>query len=747
MKIQKTFLSLLCAASITATAMPATASAAFNANWFDANLATGRIEGEYAANIIEANGTYKEFARGSASGGKTLRFEDTYDANNQPYVIYEVFAEKSGIYEMHARTSIDATSARGQYKNFSPYSITINNRYTFSFEGSAHAKMSGFYKYGASGEIFGGYDGLVYLEAGKNEIKYTITGKRNIDAKYLFEIDFFTLEYKGDNMDVIKVNAEDAIAGYAQGVAAVSDAAADGGAYYQVNGSEFERGTASAAEPVYLEYAVYAPHAGEYVLEFAASHPREYISPVSVIINDDTANKIANYDSTKLVEGYATNAPNAYNHELTATVLSGNDFWKFTAKKSVTLKAGYNKVRVNADIPRKNGTKDQYLLFLDYLKFTPVSTGPIEGETGVPVGCRAWEPVSGASGGQFMRFSANAATTPVASSTYNVIAPAAGSYDVYFDMAGYIEPIDADSSYAPIKFKVDETEAVRLNTAGKFITKKGGAADTELEATVTKEDSLNIDDSNGNFNGKFARYKLIGGIELTKGPHTISFIADTVLNNTHMYFALDKFEIVPAGGQNVNVVSLNIPAQTLAIGETTTAATSLIDTNNALMPSDNANVVYTSSKPGVASVSEDGTITAHNPGKALITAAIDGKEDTKVVYVYDAANPFVVVNAAIKGGSVDVETAVGSAVGTTGLTTVPTLIAAEYNTVGGLKSTFDRVTTAEMAVNKNTADTGSNPVIRHNMISIEDSSRNIDILVWDSLDGLKPMFSVTEAGK
>ncbi len=746
--MRRKLISMLCASAIALSMMSVTGFAAFNSDWSDGNPATGRIEGEFAANILKTNGTSVEQVRGSASGGKTLRFNDTYNPDNQPYVIYEIFAEKSGIYEMHARTSIHATSAKGQCDLFSPYTITINNSDTFSFEGAAQARISQFYKYGAaSGEIFAGYNAPVYLEAGKNEIKFTITGaSKNGGGKYLFEIDFFTFEYKEDNTEFVKVSAENAIGGSKLGgYAPAANEKADGGSYYQINSTEVANG--EKLDDTYLDYIVNAPHTGEYVLEFAASHPRQYLSPMSIVINGDVENRIKNYDESKIENGYATNAPNTYNPDLVGEVLTANDFWKFTTKKTVTLNKGINKVRVKADYPRKNGEQDQYLFYLDYLKFTPVATGPVEGESGTPVGCKEWEPVSGASGGKFMRFSANASTTPVASSTYTIIAPVEGRYDVYFDMAGYIDAIDANSSFAPIKFKVDENDAVRLNTAGNFITEKGGTADTALEATVTKEGSIDIDDSNGNFNGKFARYKLIDGIELTKGSHTISFIADAVVNNTHMYFALDKFELVPVSGQELESVSLNIQNQTIATTETANATISLIDINNTMMSSDNAAVTYTSSKPGVASVSEDGTITAHNPGKTLITATVDGKEDTKAVYVYDAANPFVIINAAIKEGVVDVETAVGSAVGDAGLTTVPILIAAEYNPSGGLKTTLDNLVTAEMNVNKNTADTGSNPVVRHTVIDIADSYENVDIFAWDSLEGLGSMFSITEAIK
>lgn len=756
MRVKRKLISILCASAIAAAMMPVTSFAAFNDNWFDGeNIENGRIEGEYLANIVEKNGVEESKSRTGAKGEALLRFgadkNGMYDADNQPYVTYEVFAEKSGVYTMYTVASINPTTKGANYGVWSPYTITINGDSSFAFEGTAHtasntALGTTHYAYASGNNQFAKYKAPIYLQAGKNEIKYTITGGRETDGKSQFELDYFTFEYEGNNEEFIKVNAEDAIGGYAQGIVATEDTNADGGAYYAVNGAQFNKGEAATADPVYLDFIVNAPHTGEYTLEFAGGHPRAYLSPMAIVINGDEVNRIKNYDESKLADGYATNDPNTYNPDLVGEVLKASDFWKFTSKKTVTLNKGINKVRVQADYPRKNGTKDQHLFYLDYLKFTPVSTGPVEGESGTIVGGKEWEPVSGASGGKFMRFSANASTTPVASATYTVIAPAAGTYDVYFDMAGYINATD-DASYAPIKFKVDENDAVRLNTAGNFITEKGGTADTALEATVTKEDSINIDDSNGNFNGKFARYKLIGGIVLTKGSHTISFIADKVLNNTHMYFALDKFELVPESGQELQSVSLNIPNQTIAATETANATISLIDTNNTLMSSDNAAVTYTSSTPGVASVSEDGTITAHNPGKTLITATVDGKEDTKAVYVYDADNPFVIISAAIKGGMVDVETSVGSAVGNDGLTTVPTLIAAEYNPLGEFKTTIDNVVTAEMNVNKNTADTGSNPVIRHNMIDIEDSYENVDIFAWDSLEGLGSMFSVTEAVK
>lgn len=752
--MKRKVLSLFCATAMAATAMPVSALAAFNANWFDGtNIENGRVEAEYAANIVESNGTVESKERTDAKGGALLRFGNDkngeYDENNAPYLKYEVFAEKEGIYTLYAVTSVNPTTGAANYGAWSPYTVTVNGSDTFAFEGTAHsvsgtALGTAHMGYGSGNNQFARYDAPVYLKAGKNEIKFTITDGRPSDGKSQFELDYFTFEYKGNDVDFIKVNAEDAIGGYAKGIASVSDANADGGVYYQVNGAEFTRGDAANAEPVYLDYNVYAPHAGEYVLEFAANHPRAYLSPMSVIING--TDKITNYDSDKLVDGYATNDAGTYNPELSADVLTESDFWKFTSKKTVTLKEGFNTVRVNADVPRKNGAKDQYLIYFDYLKFTPISTDAIEGESGAKTNFKDDALTETASGGTFAKVHD---TKNYASIKYVVAVPKDGTYDMYMDMAGYIDVTNV-ASFAPVKLKVDDNEQFRLNTAGDFFTDASGTKVT-LEATVSKEAALAIDDPDNRFDNEFATYKLLTPLTLTKGIHEVSFVIDEAgaHNEGRRFFAIDKFSLVPTTGQTMGTVALKLDTQAIAVGETTVAAVSTTDTDGAKMSKDGMSISYSSSEPGVVTVAEDGTVTANSAGKTVVTVTVEAdgvvKEASKVMYVYDAENPFIVIGAVKKGIGVDVETTVGSAAGSTGITTVPTLIAAGYSVIDGVKTTFDDIEKAAMNVNKNTSMTGSNPVVRHNPIELVGKYEKVDVFTWVDIETLVPMFSITEA--
>lgn len=574
MEIRKKVLSLFCAAAMTAVVMPSTTLAAFNGKWFDANTTNGRVEGEYAANIRESNGANESKTRTGAQAGALLRFDNAkngkYNASNQPYVKYEVFAEKSGIYTMYICSSINPAAMPGTigFNNnnaWSPYSIEINNQGSFAFEGSIHNISTTPIgtekkKYGTTLDQFAIYNAPVYLEAGKNEVKFTIIGGRQSDGNSQLEIDYFTFEYKGSNKDSITVDLEEAIGGNAASFTKKSDTAASGGSYYQANSSDFAHGTASSANDLYVDFAVYAPRDGKYSLEFAGSRPSKALSPISITINNDT--KIVNYDSSKFdSNGYA--GDDSISPDVKAESLSG-DFYKFTGNNTVVLKKGLNKVRVQADIAAKNGDNDRYSFYIDYLKF-----------------------------------------------------------------------ISADSSV-------------------------------------------------------------------------------------------------------VNSIELNLDTQTVAVGESTNASVIAFDETGAAKAG--SNISYSSDLTDIASVDDSGKITGNKPGTAVITAEADGKKASKTVYVYDAANPIIVLGGIKTGGGVQVESTVGSLVADSSntLNTVPTFIAVGSNTGG---ASFDAAGSAPMQYTKNTPGTGSNPVISLTPVNLNGSYDNITILTWKDLVDINPLYS------
>jgi uncharacterized protein YjdB len=131
---------------------------------------------------------------------------------------------------------------------------------------------------------------------------------------------------------------------------------------------------------------------------------------------------------------------------------------------------------------------------------------------------------------------------------------------------------------------------------------------------------------------------------VSPGTSTLSASAGGVISNIAL-----TVTPVPAAS-----VTASLASSSLTIGATT-QATAVVRASNGDILSGRV-VVWTSSNPGVATVSADGTVSALSPGSADITATSEGKTGTASVTV--AAIPVASVTVALSSSSV---TAVGTA--------------------------------------------------------------------------------------
>ncbi|MBP3360360.1 MAG: Ig-like domain-containing protein [Clostridia bacterium] len=744
--MKRKILSLLCVLTMAAAMIPTAALAEetyFNAQWFDGNAETRKVQAEVDANIAEIHGTRAaDTVRKTSTATNTyLKLSDTYDDADKPYVRYEIFAEKSGMYMMYIKSNTPAISSSGNYTMHSPYAVEINNAGAFSIDGSIHTENAlgqtnligtTYYKEGTTHYQYARFSVPVYLNEGKNDIKFVVTGKRGVDATYNFQLDFFTFEYMNDGAEII-VNAEDTIGGNAS-IADVAESNATGGKYYYLYKN-------NSTENVYADYAVYAPVEGEYELEFAGTHPRTYLSGFSVAVN---GKKFVTHGGVDETTGY----PDAtISDDVTTEAITAPDFMKYTTKETVHLNKGVNIVRAQTETPnRQSSTASRVLFGLDYIKFTSAVMPAVEAETittNVLDGSACGRIPTTGSSGEMLYMINIPATKDTESGLYNTIGaaelkytvnvPVEGNYDMYIDMCGYVEADDVNYSYrAPIKMKVDNGDAQRLAAEGTYTNKDKST--THLEGNITKAANLDVGTAYDHIiaaavAGYFGKYKLNTPLNLTAGLHEITFIVDDVAANSVALAALDKFELKME--QTANTVVVKAYDNTLTEGEMTAVTANVFDAHGILMEGD---VTYTSSAPEIASVDESGNITANNVGRAIITATANGKMATTEIYVYDADNKFVILGAEKLSDGVNVK----SVIGDTELTSVPELIAATYHDVIGTDSTLDDVGTVHMTV-------GNNGSVSNTKIEVENMTKNAVVFAWDSLKGMIPLYGKTIA--
>lgn len=740
--MKRKILSLLCVAAMAAALIPTSVFAEetyFNGQWFDGNNETRKVQAEVDANIAEINGTrVADTVRGT---NKYLKLSGTYDASNKPYVRYEIFAEKAGMYMMYIKSNTPAISSSGNYTMHSPYAVVINNSGNISFDGSIHTENASgatnligttYYKEGTKHYQYARFSTPVYLNEGKNDVKFVVTGARAADTTYNLQLDYFTFEYMNDGSEII-VGAENTIGGNAS-ITEVTDANAIGGKYYHLYKNNY-------SENVYSDYAVYAPVAGEYTLEFAGTHPRTYLSGFSVSVN---GKKFTTHGGVDATTGY----PDAtLSDDVTAATITKYDFIKYTAKETVHLNKGVNIVRAQSETTNKlSDTASRVLFGLDYIKFTPATMPSVEAETittNVLEGSSCGRTLATGASGE-MLYMINVGATKdadtnlyningVAELKYTVNAPVAGNYDMYIDMCGYVEADDVNYSYrAPIKLKVDNDEAVRLATAGTYTNKD--KSKTDLEGNITKVTDLDVGTSSdaiiaNAIAGFFGRYKLTTPLNLTAGVHEITFIVDDVAANSVALAAVDKFELKME--QMADAIILNASDNTLIKEETATVESTVIDTAGVAM---DATVTYTSSAPEIASVDANGNITANNLGRAVITATAGNATATAEIFVFDDANKFIILGAEKLADGVNVK----SVIGDESPSSVPALIAATYGEVNGIAATLDGVVSGAMTV-------GNNGSVSNTKITIDGMADKAVVYAWDSLAGMAPLFGKTIA--
>lgn len=657
------------------------------------------IEGEWCT---EWNGTKSpNYSDSTTTSAVTLlnASGEKFDSSNKPYLRYEIYVDKSGLYNMEIRSS----NPSQQY--VSDFSVAINGEEGIIFGRKSDTSLMALFNLNS-----------VYLEAGKNVITFYIESDRQLYGKggYLLYLDWFKLTYSGAMTDEIMVSVENTYGGYASS-ADVASVQATGGYYRQLYKH-------STDQKIYRDYAVFAPFSGEYELEICGSLKAKTISEFTVKVNDaepinadtDTTVIKKNFDDTKLLN-------------------------LMLAKNTVSLNKGFNRVRVQAETVRTDGTNTGYLFCLDYLKFSAVSQPSKEAEEIGESSYAYVDSASGVSNGKYLAVVIPAKDIKEKNAekilSYSVLIPEDGAYSMSMSMSGYVEPTDNHAYRAPVKMKVDDGEAFRLALSGTYYN-RSTTDKSNIIGTIAKNSSITMSGGSygGNFTGFFGNYSLNEPLNLKKGMHTISFVIDDVsLNAQNALFALDSFELLPVSAQLPVSVKLFADNQTIKKDGTAAITALVFDENGTVIPTGNYNLSFSSVESGIANVDEFGYVTGVFPGKTAVNVkATNGQSSAEAdidIIVYNEANPFIITEARRTAGGISIS---GTASGD--ITTQPVIIAASYDKESSIPTSI-----CEVEFDSLPSEIRSG-LIWTKEIPMTEKADTSAVFFWNGLTDIKPLF-------
>lgn len=523
-------------------------------------------------------------------------------------------------------------------------------------------------------DITGIYKGTVNLEAGENIIRFTITSaKKKGDGIP----GLFYLHYVNITPNITTVVDGGKLIVEAQNYSEGSHTLKEMSASACYGGSFFYPGVITSGT-VFYQYNLEAPETGEYSMELFASNRVNWLGRYEVLIN-----------GTKVGD---TSVGGVFENQKT-TVSGGDGTWFIRSFNpvAVNLNKGKNTILIRS---YEGGTNNNRGFALDCFKFTLKEKGVMKFDTlGNPKD----------SGSQYYEGYVNQKTVNNGEDVYTLNLPA-GTYDMY---------VAAGSSvwtpyFGTLAFKIGDGEYTDFNTNN--VTKIRAIGDA----------------------GTFGIFKYNTPITLT-GEETIAFVCSAVAekgsNNNIIY---DFFEFVP---QEVEVVGaeINVASNKLSCGDTMQADSKLYY-ENAYECGDFVveSVSYASSNTNVATVDENGVITAVNPGFAEISVTYNDTYTAKTgVSVYDESG-IIPISSSYNAETGKATVKVARIDDATGKAAV---IFGAYDEENGNKTSFTDVQ----------LETEINPAIgRVKTATKTIMGNNICAFIWDSLAGLKPLADVIE---
>nr|MCR4718665.1 Ig-like domain-containing protein [Bacillota bacterium] len=294
----------------------------------------------------------------------------------------------------------------------------------------------------------------------------------------------------------------------------------------------------------------------------------------------------------------------------------------------IPLVEGSNTIKFTVTSKKNNGAGSNALFYLDYIQLerkdsAEYKNSKFEGEDATGSG----RVISGTDGDGFSggawRQNYGTATT-----TFDT---AAGEYELYLTLGA----------------SIDTTQRPNGKYLGRAAISIDGGADIALDGTnmtiVKGLTGLSAQCTNS------AMWKYNPVLTLTEGEHTLAvkYAGIGENGNNNEYIIYDCFELVPQDAE-IDGANISIVSSKIACGNTAQANAFLYYTNKHICPdSVIKSTVYSSSNTAIASVDENGLITALNPGIANISVTFTDNEDqtytaSKQVFVYDESGIILV---------------------------------------------------------------------------------------------------------
>ena len=516
------------------------------------------------------------------------------------------------------------------------------------------------------------YSAVTNLSAGENKIRFTVTGERaNGGDENLFGL--FHLFY----VNVTPNGSKTIVDGNTLVVEAEN---------YETASHSLTQGTGDAAncyggdyyitdvrfEPVTLTYNVSVENEGFYDMTLYASSIHDWLGKYEVLINDTV---IGNMEDGGAFWSWSKH-------------IGGDGTWPIReySPVKVKLKKGANSLVIRS---YEKGTNNNYGFALDCFKFAPKTK-------------LAFDDLSRDVGGeQYYGGAATQLFTYSSPQTYTLDVPA-GTYDMYACAASSVWT----RYLGTLSFKLGDGEYVALTTSNV----------TNVEA---------VSDIAGHF-------KYNEPITLL-GNDTIEFkCTAAAIEGTNEYILFDYFELVPCDVA-IGKADIVVASNKLACGETMQASSKLYYENGYECGRYAVNSVkYASSNTKVATVDENGLITAMNPGAAEISVTYNDTYTARTtISVYDESGivPFSTSYDAETGNAVIKLTRVSDGTGDAAV------IIGGFNEEGGIPTSLTDVKLESVV----SPTRGRVETVRKTV-----TGDKVRLFIWDSLSNMKPMTDFIE---
>lgn len=564
----------------------------------------------------------------------------------------------------------------GEYKIDFKSSPIVSPKYTSPATVTINnVELSGIAQVQSIDDITKVYSAITNLSAGENKIRFTVTGERanggNSSMFGLFHL-FYVNVTPNTTKTIVDGNTLVVEAEDYETASHTLTKREDNAA--NCYGQDYYY-TGVLTSPVTLTYNVSAENEGFYDMTLYASSRENYLGRFEVLINGTKIGDMSENGGVfeKYIGTVCSNAP-----------------WMI--RNFNTVKVKLNKGANSLIIRSYEGgpSNNNYGFALDCFKFASKTKLAFDDIGGAVSGTQYY---GGAAKQMFNAASYN--------QTYTLDVPA-GTYDMYV--------CAASSVWTPylgtLSFKLGAGEYVDFTTSN-----------------VTKGEAVS---------GIEGHFKYNEPITLS-GNDTLEFSCTAVAaSGSNNYVLFDYFELVPRDVA-INKASIDVATNKLACGATMQASGKLYYENGYECGRYAVeSVSYASSNARVATVDENGLITAINPGVAEISVTYNGTYTASAkISVYD------------ESGIVPVSTSYDNATGeaVVKLTRISdstenaAVIIGAYNAENGVRTSFADVQ-LESDINPTR---GRVKTVRKTI-----TGDNVCVFVWDSLNGMKPITDAVE---